>query len=145
MDPEPGGRLRLFGARWVDSVQTNLSRDDHFQFYDNPPIDGVIQLVFYGQVSPTGTVQSDAPPIVHNAEPTTASQRTGVLHAEPTFGLESDPLNRIDSVNITLLNSDNKSIGQIRLARAASCRGASDEISDKRVAEAIKKMVNGQK
>jgi hypothetical protein len=142
--PEPNGQLRAFGAKWVDSVQQNLSRDDHFQFYDNPPIDGVIHIAFYGRLSPTGTVQSVAP-TDRNAKVWNSDPAIAIKHVEPTFELDADALNRIDSVNVMLFNSDNQSVGQIRMARAASYRGAWDEISAKRVAEAIKKMVNGGK
>jgi hypothetical protein len=141
-DPDATQQFLDYGAQWVDSVQARLAADDHFQFYDNPPVDGVIHLTFYGQLNPTGTAQT-AGALKSTLTPPNPNLKTEMLHEEPSFG-STEIRNRIDSVDVVLLSSDGRNIGQIKLARVDTRWGGRDEISARRVADAIRRVVNGK-
>jgi hypothetical protein len=145
IDPEFAGQFLAYGLKWVDSVKSNLSRDDHFQFYDNPPVDGVIHVAYYGQVHPEGGLQAGAHKREPNPKPSMPELSTEMYHDMSENIMTSETLNRIDSVNVTLFNSSNTLVGQVRMARAESRWGTDEEVTASRVAKVIRKLVNQKK
>lgn len=146
IDPESAGQFLVFGMRWVDSVKSSLSRDDHFQFYDNPPVDGVIHVAYYGQMFPEGGLQAGARERQPNPKPSMPTLSTEMIHDRSEATMGPDALNRIDSVDITLFNSTNNAlVGQIRIARAESRWGTDEDVTASRVASVLKKLVHGKK
>lgn len=140
---DAANRAATYNRMWLDEIRKRLAKDDHFQFYDNPPFDATIMVVLYGQVRPSKDPNGDKSS--GSTVDATISPRTGINQRnERKVEIGLGQFDRVDSVTVIILDPARKHLGQIKFSRDAPNRNSLEEIEPKLVADAIKKMVKGE-